>query len=153
MKKKREPNITRIDYGRGKSWWVRICRTDAKGVKRVYSKSFADARYGSSRAAKAAAAAYRAELLQRLPDARKPRRTRAPGDFYLIETFVENTSRGIVYGYPAIKAWLCLSAGPAMTSWSIETWGRAEAIARCRRWAQEKCRSEGLRARERPAPL
>lgn len=150
---RREANISRIDYGRGKSWWVRVCRTDDKGIKRVHSKSFADVNYGSSRAAKAAAVKYRTELLRRLPDARKPRRTRQPGDFYLIEAFVENTSRGVVYGYPAIKAWLCLSARHVMTSWSIETWGRAEAIARCRRWAREKCRAEGLKARERPAPL
>lgn len=128
-------NITRFDYERTRGWWVRFSRKDNFGVKRVTSKLFSDATYGTTAKALKAAKAWRDRMKGKVP-ARRPSTARP-------------TSVGYGYVYRGVVqrrgsesdvwiAWMKLADGRvAQTSASIEKWGDSEAKRRCVAWIAE----------------
>lgn len=129
-------NITRMDHGRGRSWWVRLYR--GTGADKVMtSASFADSKHGGKGKALQAAIKWRdrkaRELGTTLGGARVPL-----GHGYLRRiTVTQKSGRA----YPAWVAYV--RVGPrkwASTKRSINLWGDAGAKRRCEAWLRERRR-------------
>ena len=126
---KREPNITRMDYGRTRAWWVRFYRGPAGG-QRCTSKLFSDAVHGGKRKALAQARAWR-DLTAGTVPAKLRRRGEAPGYGYVRRA--ELLRR--VERCPAFVAWILLEGGRvASTNYSVTRWGELGAKRKCERW-------------------
>lgn len=133
-------NITRMEYERTRGWWVRFQRNDPRtGAKAVTSRLFSDATYGGKRKALAAAMKWRDRTAKKVPPSRRS----------------IHQGKRIVYGYvrrcllkrrvgwsDVWTGWMRLADGrAAMTSASIERWGKAEALRRVEAWMRRKRRS------------
>lgn len=139
---KRERNITRLDYyhrtdyggwSHTLGWWVRLYRTDALGKKTCTSKVFSDGVHGGKRKALAKAIAWRDKAARRLPPPKKLQSAPSlrPGDGHVRRTMRWRRNDW----WPVWEGWVRLEGRRcAMTNWSIERWGSAEAKRRCEAW-------------------
>lgn len=130
--------ITRMDFKRSHSWWVRMVRD---GV--CHSKHFSDGVYGGREKALSKAKQFRNDLLKKLdPPARHTRNTPfdLPGPGIMKKkVFTYKGPDGELYEYRAWHAWIRVSPSKVVsTKWSIEKWGNLEAQKRVRLWLQEQ---------------
>jgi hypothetical protein len=126
--------ISRIDYGRGLSWWVRLYRNGE-----IHHRHFADSHYGGKTKALRAAMAWRDRSERRLPPRQRnaPDARVAPGYGYVKR--VDMKRRADVW--PVWVAWIRLDGmRAAATSYSIERWGSAGAKRRAQRYLARKRR-------------
>lgn len=128
---KREPNISRLDYGRTHGWWVRFQRGEREGKRRVIQKSFSDRLYGGKRKALAAAIAWRDRAAPGLPAKLRQRERVPPGYGYVKRTEVLRR----VERHPVYVGWIRLDGGRcSSTTWSVTRWGELGAKQKCQRW-------------------
>lgn len=127
--------ISRVDYGRGRSWWVRLYRGGE-----LHQQHFADSKHGGKTKALRAALAWRDRAERRLPRRQRGEvgagRVR-PGYGYVKR--VNMKRRADVW--PVWLAWIRLDGKRnAATSYSIERWGSAGAKRRAQRYLARKRR-------------
>jgi hypothetical protein len=139
-----ERNISRMEYGRTRGWWVRIYR-GAGGNKRCHSKLFSDTTNGGKRAALRAARAWRDLMLARLPEADKHSGRRVePGHGYVRRTVRLRR----VAAHPVYVAWLRIEYQRCKsTNYSVTLHGEGGAREMAERWLARERRA--LRARLR----
>lgn len=134
----RHRNITRIDYGRGRAWWVRFQRgASGRPGREVISRHFADSTYGGKRKALAAAKKWRDRTARRVPPPAKNRnRVKAePGYGYVKRTTIMRRAGSS----DVWLAWIRLDGGrSASTSASVERWGERGARERAKAYLARK---------------
>ena len=137
---RREPNISRFDYGRTHGWWVRFQRgTTAEGRRIIVSKMFSDAVHGGNSKALGAAIAWRNRTVLNVPS---PMRTGipelTPGTGYVRRTEIRQRSGNTSDVW---VAWIRLDGGPksaASTSRSVAKWGVRGAKLEAERWREQQ---------------
>lgn len=145
-------NITRIDHGRGRSWWVRFERDGT-----LLQASFSDRQHGGCHNALRAAQRWRDEVEARLPPPRGGNRVgmarmiKPPGYHYLKRTPVSfRTPAGDLQHYDAWLCWLRVEDRKAKaTRWSVDKHGDAAARAGCERWLEHQMQALLRRMRAR----
>lgn len=124
-------NIMRVDAG----WWVRITRGTRGYDQVVHSHCFADVKHGGSRAALAAARAWRNAKLVRLPQPKTGGKGSVrPGFGYVRRARVMRR----VMVAPVWVAVIRLETRWSSTSRSIELWGSGEARLQCEEWLAKR---------------
>jgi hypothetical protein len=138
---KREPNITRMDYGRTHGWWVRFQRGTGK-ERVVYSKQFSDGVCGGKRAALKKAIAWRNRTARLVPG--NARRLHVMAGYGYVKR--QELWRRAEY-HPVWLAWLRVKGGRCLqTSRSVRLWGERGAKRGCEQWLKEQRSRLGLRA-------
>jgi hypothetical protein len=130
--KRKLKNIIRMDYKRSHGWWVRFEYRD-----HPVSKMFSDSRYGGRRAARAAAIAYRDEVLLTLP-ARAHHQLPGKGRIWR-ETRSYITASGERQTFEAWTGWCRVAPNhSASSNASIDKWGTRRAKAMVQEWLDNK---------------
>lgn len=141
---KRERNITRVDYVRTHSWWVRIYRGTGAD-KTVTSMHFPDKRWGGKRKALAAAVSWRDRQVKKLEPAQNGGGVWVPvGHGYVRKAWVPSRQGEST----CWTAWIKTPERWVGTTRSIAKWGEAEARRRCEQWVRERRAELGLRKRK-----
>ena len=134
----RHPNITRMDYGRTRGWWVRIYRNCDAKQKNCMSQMFSDGVHGGKRRALARAMAWRDQMLELLPPKQQSGALRPPGYGYVVR----------YQGSNRWTAWLRTEGrGCKSTRYSIDKWGDDGAYDKALAWLKREQRSVRARLR------
>lgn len=148
---RREPNISRFEYGNTRAWWVRFHRGQAAdGRRKVVSKTFSDSVYGGKRKALQAAIAWRNRTVLNLPSPiRSGVAEMEPGTGYVRRGEIRHRSGNYADVW---IAWIRLDGGPksaASTSRSVAKWGVRGAKAEAEQWLEQRRRQleRSLRSR------